>query len=135
MGLTDNDDTFELFSHHSNSMNTSLTTVTTLRNDNNNNNICDISSNIASIDLTDYSQICTTLPLAVSTPTSNVLSMDFFRSEQEIADDFFKTVEQLVYNFVNRPNCLFPYYRVMRWTTDNREHFVTIVINRPTVSS
>lgn len=78
------------------------------------------------------------LPLATSTPLSLHSPEETTRSEQEIVNDLFTNIEQLVRTFVNRPNRQYPYYRVMRWTTgepSNIEHFVTVVINRPTISS
>jgi len=127
---TNNDETLDLFNSSTDSIKTttssSLTTITRLDQD--------MTMKLLFND-SNHSQICT-LPLAVSTPISDVSTIDCFRSDQDIANDFFETMEQLVRNFVNRPNCLFPYYRVMRWTTtDNMEHFVTVIINRPTVFS
>lgn len=113
------EDIFELFNTSNSTISQSLTTVTALELDLNTSS--------------SYSRTCTS-PLAISTPTTDMpTAIDWFRSDQEIANAFFQTIEQLVRNFVNRPNCLFPYYRVMRWTNDSMEHFVTVIINRPTL--
>jgi len=122
------EETFELFSHHSNSMNTSLTSITLL-DDQASTDKEDITLKI--IESSNHSQV------NASTPISNISTIvNMFRSaDQDIVNDFFQTIEQLVRAFVQRPNCLFPYYRVMRWTTNDVEHFVTVIINRPTVFS
>jgi hypothetical protein len=76
------------------------------------------------------------LPPATSTPLSSAVSTNTDRSEREIENDLFHNIEQLVREFVNRPNRQYPYYRVMRWTTDDQqqiEHIVTVVINRPAI--
>jgi len=62
------------------------------------------------------------VPSATSTPLSSAISaMHTVRSEQEIENDLFHNIEQLVREFVNRPNRQYPYYRVMRWTTDDQQ--------------
>ncbi len=79
------------------------------------------------------------LPAAASTPLSTG-SIDTaaaaVRSEKEIENDLFNNIEQLVCEFVNRPNRQYPYYRIMRWTIGEHpkiEHLVTVIINRPTI--
>jgi hypothetical protein len=75
------------------------------------------------------------LPPAASTPLSAV-STNTVRSEREIENELFHNIEQLVREFLDRPNRQYPYYRVMRWTTGEQpkiEHIVTVVINRPVI--
>jgi hypothetical protein len=77
----------------------------------------------------------TTTTTASSVPLSTVSTIDTVRSKKEIENDLFQNIEQLVREFVNRPNRQFPCYRVMRWTTDEQpkiEDFVTVIINQPT---
>ena len=58
------------------------------------------------------------------------------RSEQELENELFQSIENLIRAFIDRPNRNFPYYRIMRWTTGHEpllEYVVTVVINRPAI--
>ena len=71
-------------------------------------------------------------PKAVSTPTV----MTAPQSEKDIENELFNDIQEIVRKFIVRPNRDYPYYRVMRWLEGDDpklEHFVTVVINRPTI--
>ena len=71
-------------------------------------------------------------PMAMSTPVVTTAT----RSEKEIEDELFHNIEQLVRNYINRPTCNYPCYRVMRWFEGEDpkiEYVVTVVINQPTI--
>jgi hypothetical protein len=80
------------------------------------------------------------LPVAASTPllsTVNAANNDTRRSEREIENELFQTIESLVREFIGRPNRECPYYRIMRLTNDQEpklEYLVTVIINRPTIN-
>ena len=48
----------------------------------------------------------------------------------------FRDIEDLVREFLRRPNREYPYYRIIRWTEGQDpqlEYVITVVINRPVV--
>ena len=71
-------------------------------------------------------------PLVVSTPTVTTAP----QSDKDIENELFDDIQEIVRKFIVRPNRDYPYYRVMRWLEGDDpklEHFVTVVINRPTI--
>lgn len=71
-------------------------------------------------------------PIAVSTHIMPTVP----RSQKDIENELFDDIEQLVRKFIRRPNLDYPYYRVIRCIEgdDSKlEHFITVVINRPSV--
>ena len=72
-------------------------------------------------------------PMAMSTPLVTATAAS---SEKDLENELFRDIEQLVRKFINRPNCEFPCYRVLRWFEGDDptlEHVVTVVINQPIV--
>ena len=58
------------------------------------------------------------------------------RSERAMENALFRDIEDLVREFLRRPNRQYPYYRIMRWTEgqDPRlEYVLTVVINQPVI--
>ncbi len=59
------------------------------------------------------------MPSAVSTPlltTATTTTSSSRRSGREIENELFQNIQNLVREFLRRPNREYPYYRVMRWT-------------------
>jgi hypothetical protein len=77
------------------------------------------------------------LPPAASTPVAaTTVATSTRRSEREIENELFRNIENLVREFLRRPNREYPYYRIIRWTIGEQprlEYVLTVVINRPTV--
>jgi hypothetical protein len=77
------------------------------------------------------------LPPAASTPVAaTTVARSTRRSERELENELFRNIENLVREFLARPNREYPYYRVIRWTIGEEprlEYVLTVVINRPTI--
>ena len=58
------------------------------------------------------------------------------RSERAMENALFRDIEDLVREFLRRPNRQYPYYRIIRWTEGQdpqMEYVLTVVINRPAI--
>ena len=72
------------------------------------------------------------VPLMTSTPI--VTSAP--RSERDMEDALFGDMENLVREFLRRPDRRYPYYRIIRWNEGEHpklEYVLTVVINRPAI--
>ena len=57
-------------------------------------------------------------------------------TESDMENALFRDIEDLVREFLRRPNRQYPYYRIIRWTEGQNprlEHVLTVVINRPDI--
>lgn len=74
-------------------------------------------------------------PMAISTP---IVTTTAPRTDKDIENELFHDIKEIVRKFLRRPNCDYPYYRVIRWVEGEHpklEHVLTVVINQPTVVS
>ncbi len=88
---------------------------------------------MANILFQDWLPSATSTSLLATVPAATSTTR---RSEREVENELFQHIQNLVREFLRRPNRECPYYRVMRWTIDEQprlEYILTVVINRPTI--